>query len=101
MTDRPAPILVVEDDDATRTFLADNLTADGYDVLVADSARDGLRLFREQLPPTILRGSAVAWTRPSRWSIRGCPTGSRLMVIPPLAVDGSALTIRRFRPRGF
>ncbi len=29
-------ILVVEDDDATRTFLADNLTADGYDVVVAD-----------------------------------------------------------------
>jgi pilus assembly protein CpaF len=30
------------------------------------------------------------------------PDGSRVnVVIPPLAVDGSALTIRRFRPRGF
>jgi len=29
----PMPVVVlVEDDDATRTFLADNLTADGYDV---------------------------------------------------------------------
>src|SRR4051812_5983372 len=31
-----ATILVVEDDPATRTFLADNLTADGYELLVAD-----------------------------------------------------------------
>src|SRR3954451_19818814 len=30
------------------------------------------------------------------------PDGSRVnVVIPPLAVDGSAVTIRRFRPRGF
>ena len=30
------------------------------------------------------------------------PDGSRVnVVIPPLALDGSALTIRRFRPRGF
>src|SRR3954471_12698382 len=30
------------------------------------------------------------------------PDGSRVnVVIPPLAVEGSALTIRRFRPRGF
>jgi pilus assembly protein CpaF len=30
------------------------------------------------------------------------PDGSRVnVVIPPLAVDGSALTIRRFRPKGF
>jgi len=43
MTDDDAStILVVEDDDATRTFLADNLAADGYDLLVADCAADGL-----------------------------------------------------------
>jgi DNA-binding response OmpR family regulator len=50
MTDEAATILVVEDDDATRTFLADNLTADGYDVLVADCARDALRLFETKFP---------------------------------------------------
>src|SRR5436190_16044004 len=50
MTDDAATILVVEDDDATLTFLADNLTADGYDVLVADSARDALRLFETKFP---------------------------------------------------
>jgi DNA-binding response OmpR family regulator len=43
-------ILVVEDDAATLRFLADNLTADGYEVLVADCARDGLRLLERKYP---------------------------------------------------
>lgn len=50
MNDEAATILVVEDDDATRTFLADNLTADGYDVLVADCASDALRLLETKFP---------------------------------------------------
>jgi DNA-binding response OmpR family regulator len=48
--DDAATILVVEDDDATRTFLADNLTADGYDLLVADCVSDGLRLLERKFP---------------------------------------------------
>jgi DNA-binding response OmpR family regulator len=39
----PTTILLVEDDVPTRTFLADNLTADGYDMLVAATLRDALR----------------------------------------------------------
>ncbi len=39
----PTSILIVEDDIPTRTFLADNLTADGYDLLVAATLRDALR----------------------------------------------------------
>ncbi len=50
MTDERATILVVEDDDATRTFLGDNLTADGHDVLVAETMRDGLRLLEYKYP---------------------------------------------------
>jgi DNA-binding response OmpR family regulator len=42
MTD-PVAILVVEDDAPTRTFLADNLTADGYALLTAESVRDAVR----------------------------------------------------------
>src|SRR3954469_2180053 len=42
MTDSPC-LLVVEDDEPTRTFLADNFTADGYELLVAGSVRDALR----------------------------------------------------------
>ena len=54
MTDDPATILIVEDDTTTATFLADNLTADGYDVLVADSARDALRLLERKYPDLAL-----------------------------------------------
>jgi DNA-binding response OmpR family regulator len=39
----PAVILVVEDDAPTRTFLADNLAADGYDIVAAGTLRDALR----------------------------------------------------------
>jgi len=42
MTD-PAAILIVEDDPAVRTFLADNLTADGYELQVADTIADAVR----------------------------------------------------------
>src|SRR5437868_15498640 len=37
-------IMVVEDDDATRAFLADNLKADSYEVVAAASARQALNL---------------------------------------------------------
>jgi DNA-binding response OmpR family regulator len=50
MDDERATILVIEDDAAERTFLADNPTADGYDLLVADCARDGLRLLERKFP---------------------------------------------------
>jgi DNA-binding response OmpR family regulator len=54
MTDDAATLLVVEDDPATRTFLADNLTADGYDVLVADCASQALRLLETKFPDVAL-----------------------------------------------
>jgi DNA-binding response OmpR family regulator len=50
MDDERATVLVIEDDAAERTFLADNLTADGYELLVADSMRDGLRLLERKFP---------------------------------------------------
>ena len=37
-------IMVVEDDDATRAFLADNLEADSYHVVTASNARQALNL---------------------------------------------------------
>jgi DNA-binding response OmpR family regulator len=39
-----ATIMVVEDDDATREFLADNLRADSYAVVAASSGRQALNL---------------------------------------------------------
>jgi DNA-binding response OmpR family regulator len=52
--DDASTILVVEDDDATRTFLADNLSADGYDLLVADCAAVGLSLIERKFPDLAL-----------------------------------------------
>jgi DNA-binding response OmpR family regulator len=47
-------ILIVEDDDTTRTFLGDNLTADGYDVIAADCATDGIGLLERKYPDLVL-----------------------------------------------
>ncbi len=52
--DDAATILLVEDDAATRTFLADNLAADGYDLLVADCVSDGMRLLERKFPDIAL-----------------------------------------------
>jgi DNA-binding response OmpR family regulator len=41
--DRPSTLLIVEDDPVIRTFLADNLTADGYELLVAGTIEEALR----------------------------------------------------------
>lgn len=43
-------ILVVEDHAATRTFLADNLSADGYELLEAESVEDAERLIGTRFP---------------------------------------------------
>jgi len=43
-------ILVVEDNRVTRTFLADNLSADGYELLEADCAADAKRLMETHFP---------------------------------------------------
>lgn len=51
MTNRDRPtLLLVEDDAATRSFLGDNLEADGYAVVTAETAHDGLRLFGTAFP---------------------------------------------------
>jgi DNA-binding response OmpR family regulator len=51
--ERPT-ILVVEDHRTTCTFLADNLTVDGYEILVADCARDAWRLLATKFPDLAL-----------------------------------------------
>jgi DNA-binding response OmpR family regulator len=50
VTHERATVLVVEDDATTARFLADNLAADGYDLLLAETARDGLRLLERKYP---------------------------------------------------
>jgi DNA-binding response OmpR family regulator len=51
MTDEtPATILVAEDDVPIRTFLADELSADGCELVLTDSTRDAVRLLETKFP---------------------------------------------------
>jgi DNA-binding response OmpR family regulator len=50
MYDDRATLLLVEDDPVVRTFLADNLAADGYDLLLADTQREALRILERERP---------------------------------------------------
>jgi CheY-like chemotaxis protein len=47
-------ILVVEDDDATRAFLLDNLAADGFRVAGAGGAGEGLRAIEVRQPALVV-----------------------------------------------
>jgi DNA-binding response OmpR family regulator len=50
MEPKPPTVLIVEDHAPTRRFLADNLAADGYEPVEAESAHDGLRLMVSKAP---------------------------------------------------
>ena len=54
MTQSPAWVLIVEDDEPVRSFLADNLTADGYEVLLAGGIRDAVRQLEYKKPDVVL-----------------------------------------------
>jgi DNA-binding response OmpR family regulator len=45
-----ATILLIEDHRRTRRFLADNLAADGYEILEAESAEDAERMIASEFP---------------------------------------------------
>jgi DNA-binding response OmpR family regulator len=74
----PPRILLVEDDPALRTFLADNLSADGFELLVAETVQDGLRMLEYKQPDLALVDVAL-------------PDGSGLDLIARVrAADGIA-----------
>lgn len=50
MTEQRSTILVVEDDRHTRTFLADNLAADGYEPIAAVNAREAIHMMETRYP---------------------------------------------------
>jgi DNA-binding response OmpR family regulator len=50
----PRSILIVEDDDATRSFLLDNLAADGFRVAGASGAGEGLRAIEVRQPSLVV-----------------------------------------------
>ncbi len=53
--DPAAPsLLLIEDDDATRAFLAENLSADGFGVATAAAAGEGMRAIEVRKPDLVL-----------------------------------------------
>src|SRR5215211_4252922 len=54
MQDARTRLLIVEDDAATSRFLADNLAADGFDVVTATAAGDGVSLDEKRSPALVL-----------------------------------------------
>src|SRR3954465_11911706 len=59
VTDDPTTLLLVEDDLGLRTFLADNLTAAGFNVLLAATVRDAVRLLEYKNPDPALRAPGL------------------------------------------
>ncbi len=55
MIDEPrSTILLIEDDPATRGFLADNLSADGYAIRTARGVKEGVDELRTQFPDLVV-----------------------------------------------
>ncbi len=52
--ERERSLLVVEDDDATRSFLVENLTADGFRVAAAAGAGEWLRAIEVRRPDLVV-----------------------------------------------
>ena len=52
--DAPATILLAEDDATTRTYLADELTADGFELITCETAADALRLAATKYPDLVI-----------------------------------------------
>lgn len=47
-------ILIIDDDSASREWLSEILTAEGYEILTAKNGLEGLELFNEHKPPVII-----------------------------------------------
>jgi DNA-binding response OmpR family regulator len=96
-----ATVLIVEDDPIVRSFLADNLLADGYAVQTADTLADALRLAEYERPDVALvdvglpDGSGLELVARVRAADR---VASRLdPALPVLVLSGRAGELDRIR----
>ena len=100
--DDPATLLLVEDDPVIRTFLADNLTADGYELLVAGTIEEALRELEYKRPDLAVvdlklpDGSGLELIRRVR---AADGVGSRLDPTMPLVVLSGCGRRARSHPR--
>ena len=99
MSDNPT-LLLVEDDPLIRTFLADNLTADGYELLVTSTLEDALRELEFKCPDLAIvdlklpDGSGLELVR----RVRAADGVGRLdPALPLLMLSGSGGDLDRIR----
>src|SRR2546421_12728288 len=97
----PATILVIEDHRSSRTFLSDNLAADGFDPLEAECAVEARQLMRTQFPDLAILdlglpdGDGLELIREVRTTDR---TAGRLdPELPLLVLTGRASELDRLR----
>jgi CheY-like chemotaxis protein len=77
----PHLILIVEEHRATRALLADQLAADGYEILLAETRQHGLHLLAEHHPQLVLadiNGQTLGCSTPC-----AAATGSPARSTPP------------------
>jgi DNA-binding response OmpR family regulator len=101
MDPRPTTILVVEDHRATRAFLAENLHADGYEPLEAETAGDAHRLLTTKFPDLAIVDLGLP-DRDGLDLIRDVRRGDRLAGrvdpdLPMLVLSGRAGELDRLR----
>ena len=89
-------ILIVEENASTRAFLAEQLEADGYEILLADSRRHALRAPRQPPAGTGVGGHQRAHARSARRRPRRRGAGRRDR--PGHADDRADLAGGRARP---
>ena len=101
MTQDTAVLLLVEDDPVIRVFLADNLIADGYELIVAETFEDALEALERERPDLAVvdvhlpDGSGLDLLR----RVRGADgVASRLdPTLPVLILSGAAEELDRLR----
>jgi DNA-binding response OmpR family regulator len=100
MSAETATLLLLEDDPLTRTFLADNLTADGYELVVAATLEDALRELEFKRPDLAIvdlklpDGSGLELVR----RVRAADGVGRLdPELPLLMLSGSGSDLDRIR----
>ena len=99
MSDLTHTIVLVEEDETTRTFLADNLTADGFAVHPTDTPEDALALCARTVPDAAIidvnAGSGRTFARAVRRGERG-DVDDRLPLMLLSAQRGELDVLRSF-----
>ncbi len=99
MSDLTYTVVLVEEDETTRTFLADNLTADGFAVHPTDDPTDALDLCARTVPDAAIvdvnGGSGRAFARAVRRGERG-DVDDRLPLVLLSAQHGELDVLRSF-----